>query len=135
MKKYLIMAAMLLTMNVSTFASDAETEVNKVEMVKVNGTMTKNYDMCFNHRRLACVLDMTTDQMEAAESVFDSFDTNMKFASTIESEERSYKIVSNAVKENLRWMKYILKDDQYKKYRLLLNLTLMNKGFNMTMIQ
>lgn len=134
MKKYVIMAAMLLGMCVSTFASDYEHNAKEASVKTVEVKNGRDYDMSFNHRRLACTLGMTSEQMEMAENVFINFDNDMYFASTIENEITCNKAVYDAIIKNLKYMSYILKDDQYKKYRMLLNTTLRNKGFELSEI-
>ena len=101
---------------------------NKVEM------NIKKFEMDINRRRLACVLGMTVDQMETSDIVISEFQNDMAFAASMENEASSNKVVANAVKKNLRCMHYILDEKQYKKYAMLLNLTLMNKGFEMAEI-
>ena len=55
MKKYFIMLVMMLTMSVYSFAEE-NTATKMAE--------TERYELKINHRRLACILDMSSDQME-----------------------------------------------------------------------
>jgi hypothetical protein len=43
-------------------------------------------------------------------------------------EEDRADMVDKAVKKDIRYMHYVLDDKQYKKYLLLLNVTLSNRG-------
>ena len=52
----------------------------------------------------------------------------------MDTEESRTLIVRNAVNKNIKNMYYVLNDKQYKKYLMLLNLTLENRGFDMTKI-
>jgi hypothetical protein len=51
----------------------------------------------------------------------------MVFAAQYGKEERS-KMVEKAVNKDLAYMNYILNKDQYRKYVMLLNTTLVNRG-------
>lgn len=112
-------------MSIYSFADDSNaTKVDNIE----------RYEFKFNHRRLACVLDMSLDQMEMSESIWNQFFNEMMLAATIENEESRDKSVSEAVKRNVRYMRYILNDEQYRKYLTLFNLTLQNRGFDISKI-
>ena len=121
MKKYFIMLVMMLTMSIYSFAE---------ENTATKMTETEKYELKINHRRLACVLDMSSDQMEMSEDVISQLERDMMFASVMNTEESRDAIVTNAVKKNIKYMHYVLNDTQYKKYLMLLNLTLENKGFD-----
>ena len=123
MKKFFLMMAMMLAMSVYSFAEDS----NATKL-----TNTEKYELKVNHRRLACVLDMSKDQMEMSDEILSEFERDMTFASCMDTEESSEKIVANAVKKNIRYMSYILNDKQYRKYLMLLNLTLEHKGFDIS---
>ena len=125
MKKYFIMLVMMLTMSVYSFAEES-TATKMAE--------TERYELKINHRRLACVLDMSEDQMEMSESLISELESDMIFASVMDTDERRNAIVKNAVKKNIKHMHYILNNNQYKKYLMLLNLTLEHRGFDITNI-
>ena len=125
MKKYFIMLVMMVTMSVYSFAE--ESTATKV-------AETEKYELKINHRRLACVLDMSTDQMEMYEDIISELESDMIFASVMNTEESRSAVVANAVKKNIKYMHYILNDNQYKKYLMLLNLTLENRGFDVANI-
>ena len=82
------------------------------------------YDMTINMRKLAVVLDLTSDQMEAVQDIHNAFCNDMMLAAYAQADERGT-MVKSAVKKDMR---YILNDAQYKKYELLLNTTLVNRG-------
>jgi len=115
----------MFTMSVYSFAE--ENEATKM-------AETERYELKINHRRLACTLDMSKDQMEMYGDVISEFENDMMFASVMETEESRNTIVANAIKKNIKYMHYILNDNQYKKYLMLLNLTLENRGFNIEKI-
>ena len=125
MKKYFIMLVMMLTMSVYSFAEE-NTATKMAE--------TERYELNINHRRLACVLDMSSDQMEMSNDIISELENDMMLAAVMDTEESRSAIVANAVKKNIKYMHYILNDNQYKKYLMLLNLTLEHRGFDMTKI-
>ena len=131
MKKYFLMVAMMIATSISAFAES--NEVNAFDNTNVEANM-KKFEMKINQRRLACFLGMTVDQMENSDMVLKELESDMAFAGTMTSEDSSNKIVGNAVKKNLKWMHCILKEEQYKKYVMLLNLTLQNNGFEISEI-
>ena len=119
MKKVIIVLVMLFTMSVYSFAE--ENNATKV-------SEATKYELKVNHRRLAYALNASNDQAEILGDVMTMFEQNMLFASTMENEESKGIIVGNSIKENLKWMRSILNDKQYKTYLRLLNLTLINRG-------
>ena len=125
MKKYFIMLVMMLTMSAYSFAEE-NTATKMAE--------TERYELKINHRRLACVLDMSSDQMEMSNDIISELESDMMFAAVMNTEESRNSIVANAVKKNIKNMHYVLNDTQYKKYLMLLNLTLEHRGFDITKI-
>ena len=125
MKKYFIMLVMMLTMSVYSFAEE-NTGTKMAE--------TERYELKINHRRLACILDMSSDQMEMSNDIISELERDMMFAAVMNTEKSRNAVVANAVKKNTKNMHYILNDAQYKKYLMLLNLTLEHRGFDITKI-
>ena len=125
MKKYFIMLAMMLTMSVYSFAEES-TATKMAE--------TERYELKINHRRLACTLEMSSDQIEMSEDIISELEKDMMFASVMTTEKSRNAIVKNAVNKNIKNMRYVLNNNQYKKYLMLLNLTLEHRGFDLTKI-
>ena len=125
MKKYFIMLAMMLTMSVYSFAEES-TATKMAE--------TERYELKINHRRLACTLEMSSDQIEMSEDIISELEKDMMFASVMTTEKSRNAIVKNAVNKNIKNMRYVLNSNQYKKYLMLLNLTLEHRGFDLTKI-
>ena len=125
MKKYFIMLAMMLTMSVHSFAEES-TATKMAE--------TERYELKINHRRLACTLEMSSDQIEMSEDIISELEKDMMFASVMTTEKSRNAIVKNAVNKNIKNMRYVLNSNQYKKYLMLLNLTLEHRGFDLTKI-
>ncbi len=77
---------------------------------------------------------MSSDQMEISNDIISELESDMMFAAVMNTEESRNSIVANAVKKNIKNMHYVLNDAQYKKYLMLLNLTLEHRGFDITKI-
>ena len=112
---------MVVAMFAMTTMSFAENE-NTNSMAKVEA-----YDMTVNMRKLAVTLELNSDQMEAVQDIHTAFCNDMYLAGSAHAEERKA-LVDEAVKKDIRYMHYILDEKQYKKYLLLLNTTLINRG-------
>ena len=88
---------------------------------------TEAYNMTVNIKKLAHTLGLTTDQMESFAEIHKTFAAEMMFAAQYKGEERT-KMVEKAINKDLAYMDYILSDEQYRKYVMLLNVTLYNRG-------
>jgi predicted NodU family carbamoyl transferase len=103
-----------------TFAENEEAKsVNKVE----------TYDMSVNMRKLSVTLGLTTDQMEAVENVHNYFNAEMQLAAHADEADRK-QMVKKAVDRDIKGMRYVLDQKQYRTYLMLLNTTLNNRGLN-----
>jgi hypothetical protein len=125
MKKFFLMMVMMLTMSVYSFADES----SATKMAE-----TEKYELKINHRRLAYVLNMSSDQIEMSNDIISELESDMMFASSMNTDESRNAIVRNAIKKNIKNMRYILNDTQYKKYLMLLNLTLEHRGFDIAQI-
>ena len=101
-----------------TFAENEEAkEVKNVEA----------YDMSVNMRRLGVTLGLTVDQMEAVETIHNTFNAEMQMAARADENARQ-ELVNKAVERDIKWMHYVLDQKQYSNYLTLLNSTLNNRG-------
>ena len=111
---------MLTAMMTLTMAHAENEEKSTVQTVNA-------YDMTVNMRKLAVALGLTLDQMEAVQDIHHQFCNEMMLAAQAEKDERET-LLNQAVKKDVQYMRYILEDKQYRKYLLLLNTTLVNRG-------
>lgn len=115
---YLVVLAMLsMTM---TFAENEKAS---------NVNNTNAYDMTVNMRKLGETLGLTFDQMESVTDIHHTFCGEMMVAAQANKEDRK-ELVNKAVIKDLKYMRYVLNPDQYKKYVMLLNATINNRGLN-----
>ena len=119
MKKMILMIVAMLSITTSYAENENATRVNNVEA----------YDMSVNMRKLGETLKLNSDQIEAVENIHQTFVAEMLFAAQLGEEDRKA-MVEKAVTKDVKYMRYILNDDQYHKYLLLLNVTLNNRGLN-----
>ncbi len=117
MKKLMILAVALFSMT-TTFAADENASATAA---------TAAYNMNFNMNSLAEVLNLNIDQVEAVSDVHKNFSVDMMNAAVAPSEERS-SMVDKAIVKDLKYMHAILSQSQYRKYIMLLNTTLVNRG-------
>ena len=85
--------------------------------------------MSVNMNKLSEALALTADQIEAVAEIHHTFSAEMMFAAQYNKEEREAR-VREAVEKDVKWMRYVLNEKQVRKYLLLLNATLNNRGLN-----
>lgn len=117
MKKMFLVVVAMLSMT-ATFAEDA----------KVNNANA--FDMTVNYSKLGEALSLSGDQLESVQDVHKAFCADMLNAANADKEEQKV-MMDKAIKKDLKYMRYILNTKQYRKYVMLLNLTLNNRGLNM----
>jgi hypothetical protein len=125
MKRLFLVTLAMISMTM-TFA---KTE-NAANVNVVNENAEETYDMTVNMRKLSVALGLTLDQIEAVETVHNTFNAEMQFAAHYTTKEERDAQVKKAVEKDVKWMNYILTKEQYRKYLLLLNSTLTNRGLN-----
>ena len=116
MKKFLIAIALMMASTLGALAED--NSANKVEAYTLN----------INNRSLSRTLSLSDDQEEICSDVIKAFENDMLFAASNSSDESRKAVTKNAVDKNLKYMRMFLNDKQYKKYVMLLNATLTNRG-------
>ena len=85
------------------------------------------YELNINMNKLSKALNLADDQKEAVAEIHKTFCSEMMFATQYGKEERDAR-VDAAIKKDLGFMNYILNRDQYRKYVMLLNVTMVNRG-------
>lgn len=122
MKKFVFMVALMLATNTANILA-GENSVNETENVE-------NYCIHVNEKSLSKSLGMSKDQMEICSDVIKEFENDMVFASSNAKGESRKAVTRNAIMKNMRYMKMFLDEAQYKKYVLILNTTLVNRGID-----
>lgn len=119
MKRLFLVVVAMLSMTMTFAENENANSVNNVAA----------YDMKVNIRKLGEVLGLTYDQMESVSDIHRTFCGEMMVASQANKDERDG-LVKKAVAKDLKYMNYILNREQYRKYLMLLNATLNNRGLN-----
>lgn len=122
MKKFVFMVALMLATNTANVLA-SDNSVNETENVE-------NYYIHVNEKSLSKSLGMSKDQMEICSDVIKEFENDMVFASSNAKGESRKAVTRNAIMKNMRYMKMFLDEAQYKKYVLILNTTLVNRGID-----
>ena len=94
----------------------AETNTNDIMHISVNTT------------KLAQALNANNDQAEAIHYTMNMLDIATQSIAYEKEGEARRKMLENAVKDNVRLMRGVLNDKQFKRYLTLLNVTLVNRG-------
>ena len=115
MKKIMIMAVAMFAMATTTFAAEENTNA------------TAAFNMNIKMGSLANALSLNLDQAEAVADVHKNFTADMMNAATATAEDRAA-MIDKAVIKDLKYMHSILSNTQYRKYVMLLNATLINRG-------
>ena len=93
-----------------------------------NPNTTEAYNLkTVNMRKLGQALNLSNDQFESFAEIQKTFSSELLFASQASGEERQ-KMIDKAIAKDLAYMNYVLSHEQYRKYVMLLNVTLLNRG-------
>ena len=87
------------------------------------------YTFTINNKKLSETLGLNRDQAEAVADIEKSFSAAMMNIGESDKESRP-EMMRYALKTNLSYMHTILNEKQYRKYLMLLNITLTNRGLN-----
>ena len=94
-----------------------------------NNTMNvEAYNMNVNTEMLSKSLNASKDQTECINDIMNIFHAQMENIKYETVETSREKMLDNTVDMNIKYMKQILDKDQYKKYLMILNNTLVNRG-------
>ena len=74
-------------------------------------------------------LNLADDQKEAVADIHHTFASELMFAAQYNANDRK-KLVARALDNNIKWMRYVLDENQFRTYRVLLNSTVNNRGLN-----
>ena len=119
MKKMILTLVAMLSMT-TAFAEGENT--NAVANVEA-------YKMDININKLADALNLGDDQKEAVENIHHVFSTEMTYAAQYGNADRDA-MVKDAIKTDVKRMSRVLNAEQMKKYLMLLNITINNRGLN-----
>ena len=87
------------------------------------------YELNVNMDKLSEALNLADDQKEAVADIHHTFASELMFAAQYNANDRK-KLVAHALDNNIKWMRYVLDEKQFRTYRALLNSTVNNRGLN-----
>lgn len=119
MKKMILTMVALMSMTTAFAEGENAATVSNMEI----------YDMTVNMNKLSYALSLADDQKEAVADIHHTFAAEMKFAAEYGKNDRKA-LVDRAISNNVKWMRYVLNDKQYRTYLTLLNTTINNRGLN-----
>jgi len=118
MKRLLMVMIAMLSMTMTFAENETASNLNTTEAYNLKAV---------NMKKLGEALNLSKDQVESFAEIHKTFSAELLFAAQATGEERE-KMMDKAIKKDLAYMDYILNADQYRKYVMLLNVTLMNRG-------
>ena len=92
-----------------------------------NNANAANYDMTVNYNRLAVALNLDGDRIESVKLIHGDYIKAMNAAAKAPEAEKK-EMVRKATQKELARLRYVLDRDQYRKYNMLINATLTNRG-------
>ena len=107
----------MLSMTTAFAEGEKATSANSVEA----------YELNINMNKLFAALDLANDQKEAVADIHHTFASELMFAAQYANNDRKA-LVARAIENDVKWMRYVLNDKQYRTYLTLLNATLSNRG-------
>ena len=87
------------------------------------------YDLNINMNKLSKALNLADDQKEAVAEIHHTFVAELKFAAEYGKNDRKV-MLNRAIENDVKWMRYVLNNEQMRTYLMLLNTTLNNRGLN-----
>lgn len=119
MKKIILTVVAMMAIATTTFAKN---DSNVAE-----NTENTQYTINFNDDRLAAYLQLNETQKDEMKTVHGQFVRNLKKALDSKIEKRQ-KYTTRAIYQDLGYMRNILNEEQFEKYRTILAVTLKNRG-------
>ena len=119
MKKMILTLVAMLSMTTAFAEGEMAMGTNNMEAYELNVNMDK----------LSEALNLADDQKEAVADIHHTFASELMFAAQYNANDRK-KLVARALDNNIKWMRYVLDEKQFRTYRALLNSTVNNRGLN-----
>ena len=116
---------MILTMVAMLSMTTAFAEGEKAATV----SNVEAYELNINMNKLSQALNLADDQKEAVENIHHTFEAELIFAAQYGNNDRDA-MVKRAISNDVKWMRYVLNEDQMRTYLTLLNVTMNNRGLN-----
>ena len=122
------MVALMLGISTATFAGEGNVTVSEIDKSIHNVEM--NYDFNVNYNKLSEYLKLNDRNFQKVKNAHDSFCEEMLVASRTNNLAERDSIIKSSIENEVRNMKNILPNKQYKKFIKIFNATLNNQGFS-----
>ena len=119
MKKMILTMVAMLSMTTAFAEEENAANVENMEA----------YEMNINMNKLSDALGLADDQKEVVESIHHTFGAELMFAAQYGKNDRKA-FVDRAISNDVKWMRYVLNEEQMHVYLRLLNTTINNRGLN-----
>ena len=103
-------------MSVCSFAEDTEME------------NLERYELKVDMRKLSVFLNLNNDQIDGVEAVETELYNDLMFVAVSGSNDTRERLTANTIKKHVSHMRYVLNEEQYKKYLMVFNATMKNRG-------
>lgn len=122
------MVALMLCISTATFAGEGNVIASDID--KSNHNVEMNYDFNVNYKKLSEYLKLNDRNFQKVKNVHDSFCEEMLIASKTNNLAERDSIIQNSIENEVRSMKDVLSNKQYRKFIKIFNATLNNQGFS-----
>ena len=122
------MVALMLGISTATFAGEGN--IISSEIDKSSHNVEINYDFNVNYNKLSEYLKLNDRNFQKVKNAHDSFCEEMLIASRTNNLVERDSIIKSSIENEVRNMKNILPNKQYKKFIKIFNATLNNQGFS-----
>lgn len=122
------MVALMLCISTATFAGEGNVISSDID--KSNHNVEMNYDFNVNYKKLSEYLKLNGRNFQKVKNVHDSFCEEMLIASKTNNLAERDSIIQNSIENEVRSMKDVLSNKQYRKFIKIFNATLNNQGFS-----
>ena len=127
MKKFL-MVALMLRISTATFAGEWNFITREID--KSSHNVEINYDFNVNYNKLSEYLKLNDRNFQKVKNAHDSFCEEMLIASKTNNLAERDSIIQNSIENEVRSMKDVLSNKQYRKFIKIFNSTVNNQGFS-----
>lgn len=122
------MVALMLCISTATFAGEGNIITSEID--KSSHNVEINYDFNVNYNKLSEYLKLNDRNFQKVKNAHDSFCEEMLIASRTNNLAKRDSIIQNSIENEVRNMKDVLSNKQYKKFIKIFNATLNNQGFS-----
>ena len=119
MKKMILTLVAMLSMTTAFAEGEMAMGTSNMEAYELNVKMDK----------VSKALNLADDQKEAVADIHHTFASELMFAAQYGANDRK-KLVARALDNDVKWMRYVLNEKQFRTYLTLLNSTINNRGLN-----